>query len=69
MALAAVTRAAQISPYEPVIRVPAAEIAIEAGRLDLARRHILALTLLEPDHERHRRRLAAIDRLIEARLN
>jgi tetratricopeptide (TPR) repeat protein len=64
-ALAAVTRAAQISPYEPSIRVPAAEIAIEAGRLDLARRHILALTLLEPDHERHRARLAAIDRLIE----
>jgi tetratricopeptide (TPR) repeat protein len=63
-ALAAVTRAAEISPYEPAIRVPAAEIAIEAGRLDLARRHIVALTLLEPDHQRHRRRLEAIDRLM-----
>jgi tetratricopeptide (TPR) repeat protein len=68
-ALAAATRAAQISPYEPVIRVPAAEIAIEAGRLDLARRHIVALTLLEPEHDRHRRRLAAIDRLIETQRN
>jgi Flp pilus assembly protein TadD len=64
-ALAKSTRAAQISPYEPSIRVPAAEIAIEAGRLDLARRHIVALTVLEPDHARHRQRLDAIDRMID----
>jgi predicted Zn-dependent protease len=63
-ALEKATRAAQISPYEPSIRVPAAEIAIEAGRLDLARRHIAALTVLEPDHQRHRQRLEAIDRMI-----
>ena len=63
-ALAKATRAAQISPYEPSIRMPAAEIATEAGRLDLARRHIVALTVLEPDHQRHRQRLEAIDRMI-----
>ncbi|MHC4100161.1 MAG: peptidase MA family metallohydrolase [Planctomycetota bacterium] len=63
-ALAMATRAAEINPYEPSIRVPAAEIAIEAGRLDLARNHIVALTMLEPDHLRHHRRLEAIDRMI-----
>jgi tetratricopeptide (TPR) repeat protein len=63
-AMAMATRAVQINPYEPSLRVPAAEIAIEAGRLDLARRHIVALTVLEPDHQRHRRRLDAIDRMI-----
>ena len=66
-ALAKATRAVQISPYEPSLRVPAAEIALEAGRLDLARQHIVALTVLEPDHDRHHRRLQAIDRLISNR--
>ncbi|MHC4142617.1 MAG: hypothetical protein ACYSUF_12360, partial [Planctomycetota bacterium] len=64
LALAKATRAAQINPYEPSIRVPAAEISIETGRLDLARSHIVALTILEPDHQRHHRRLEAIDRMI-----
>jgi predicted Zn-dependent protease len=63
-ALAMATRAVQINPYAPSLRVPAAEIALEAGRLDLARRHIVALTVLEPEHRRHRQRLDAIDRMI-----
>ncbi len=55
----------QISPYDADYREQAAAIAIESGRLDLARTHILAMTLLEPGQVRHRKRLQAIDRLIE----
>ncbi len=63
-ALARATRAVQINPYDPPNRELAAAIAIEAGDLELARMHIMALTLLEPDHAQHRKRLEAIDRLI-----
>ncbi len=59
------TRAVEISPYDADYREQAAALAIEAGRLDLARRHIRAMTLLEPGQTRHRRRLEALDRLIE----
>jgi tetratricopeptide (TPR) repeat protein len=64
-ALSKATRAVQISPYDADYREQAAAIAIESGRLDLARTHILAMTLLEPGQSRHRKRLEAIDRLIE----
>ncbi|UCD74383.1 MAG: tetratricopeptide repeat protein [Phycisphaerales bacterium] len=65
-ALAKITRALQINPYHAAHRELAAAIAIEAGRHDLARRHIFALTLLEPDRPRHRRRLQRIDAIIAA---
>ncbi len=58
-------RAVQISPYDADYREQAAALAIEAGRLVLARTHIRAMTLLEPGQTRHRKRLEAIDRLIE----
>lgn len=60
-ALAKITRAVHIHPYSASIREQAAAIAIQAGDLPLARRHIIALTLLEPDRPQHARRLAAID--------
>ena len=63
-ALHEATRAVQISPYDADYREQAAVIAIESGRLDLARMHILAMTLLEPGQPRHRKRLEAIDRLM-----
>jgi len=63
-ALAKITRAVQIDPYNASNRELAAAIAIEAGRLELARRHVRALTLLEPDRPQHKRRLERIDELI-----
>ena len=66
-ALAKTTRALHINPYHAPNRELAAAIAIEAGRLDVARQHILALTLIEPDRPQHQRRLAAIEQLMEAR--
>jgi tetratricopeptide (TPR) repeat protein len=63
-ALAKITRAVQIAPYDADQRELAAAIAIEAGRLDLARLHVRALTLLEPDRPQHRKRLERIDELL-----
>ncbi len=68
-ALEKATRALQINPYDPDNRELAAAIAVEADRLEAARQHILALTLIEPDQPRHRQRLEAIDRLIAQRSN
>lgn len=63
-ALDKMTRVLQVDPYDAPHRELAASLAIEAGRLDLARRHIFALTLLEPDRPRHRTRLERIDAMI-----
>lgn len=63
-ALAKVTRAVQLDPYRASNRELAAAIAIEAKKLDTARMHIYALTLLEPDRPQHAKRLEAIDRKI-----
>jgi tetratricopeptide (TPR) repeat protein len=63
-ASAAVERAARMNPYDPAVRELAASIAVEAGDLASARRHIAALLLLEPDRPQHRRRLERIDELI-----
>ena len=68
-ALEKATRALQINPYDADNRELAAAIAVEAGGLEVARQHILALTLIEPDRPRHRQRLEAIDRLIAQRSN
>ena len=66
-ALKKVTRALQINAYHAPRRELAAAIAIEAGELEIARRHIEALTLIEPDRPQHHKRLAAIDRMINNR--
>jgi tetratricopeptide (TPR) repeat protein len=53
-------RATQISPYETRVREFAATIALRAGDLDVAERHIRALIALEPAQSVHQRRLEAI---------
>lgn len=63
-ALEKITRAININPYHAPYRETAAAIALEVGDLPLARTHIIALTILEPDRPQHQRRLEAIDRLI-----
>jgi tetratricopeptide (TPR) repeat protein len=64
-ALRKATRAVQINPYHAARRELAASIAIEAGRLDLARQHVEALILIEPDRPQHRRRLEALRSMID----
>jgi tetratricopeptide (TPR) repeat protein len=59
-ALAKAARATRIAPYDPSVREHAAAIAIRAGDLRTAERHIEALVVLEPDRELHRRRLEAL---------
>ena len=66
-ALKKVTRALQINAYHAPRRELAAAIAIEAGQLQIARRHIEALTLIEPDRPQHHNPLEAIDRMIQER--
>jgi Peptidase MA superfamily/Tetratricopeptide repeat len=63
-ALEKVTRAANMDPYDAPIRELAAAIAIEAHRLDLARTHIKALTLIEPDRPQHAKRLKRIEEML-----
>jgi tetratricopeptide (TPR) repeat protein len=63
-ALAQIMRAAHIDPYHAPTRERAAAIAIRLGNLPLARTHIVALTLLEPDRPQHERRLEAIDAML-----
>jgi len=62
-----VDRAVNINPYFAPHRELAAAIAIEAGDLPRAQRHIVALTILEPDRPQHARRLEAIERMIAER--
>ncbi len=64
-AIAKVTRATQISPYDATIREHAATIALRAGNPTLAERHILALTKLEPDKAIHQQRLEAVRKMIK----
>lgn len=59
-------RALGIDPYHAANRELAAALAIETRDVALARRHIEALTLLEPDRPQHRKRLEAIERLLGA---
>jgi tetratricopeptide (TPR) repeat protein len=64
-ALAKATRALHFDPYHAPSRERAAEIAIEAGRLEVAHQHVRALTLIEPQRPRHQQRLAALERLMQ----
>lgn len=63
-ALAKVTRGVNINPYHAGNREFAATIAMEARNYPIARRHIVALTLLEPDRPQHQKRLEAIEKLL-----
>ncbi|RMH25775.1 MAG: hypothetical protein D6693_08360 [Planctomycetota bacterium] len=57
-------RATTIAPFDPALRELAARVALAQRDLPRARRHIAALTRLEPGREVHRRRLERIDDLI-----
>lgn len=59
-AIAKITRATQISPYDGKLREQAATIAMRAGDFKTAENHIWALTMIEPDREIHKKRLEAI---------
>lgn len=62
LALAKAERAASIAPFDATRREQAARMAILAGDLDAAERHLIALTIIEPDRDVHRRRLEALQR-------
>lgn len=62
-ALVHVTKGVRVNGYDAPTRELAAAIAIEAERLDLARMHLEALILLEPDRPIHRERLEALARM------
>lgn len=56
-------RATRIAPFDADSREFAAAMAIKAGALDDAQRHIEALTILEPDRQKHKDRLEALKNL------
>ncbi len=66
-ALAAVEKAARIDGYDPATRELAAAIAIEAGELSVAMRHLKALRVLEPEVDRHVERIDRLQRMIDAK--
>ena len=65
--MAKARRALHFDPYHAPSRELVAAIAIENGDFDLARRHIWALTIIEPDRPQHQRRLEAIDNILQSR--
>lgn len=65
-AMAKAARATQISPYDAKVREFAATVAMVAGDLTAAERHIRALVMLEPERELHKQRLEAVRRKLEA---
>jgi tetratricopeptide (TPR) repeat protein len=58
--LEAMRLAVRCAPYDVSRRERAAALAIEAGRRDLARSHVEAMILLEPDEALHRARLQSL---------
>jgi tetratricopeptide (TPR) repeat protein len=57
-------RAVRMDPYDAALHELAAAIAIEAGELSLARRHVEALNRIEPGQPRHEARLRKLDELL-----
>jgi tetratricopeptide (TPR) repeat protein len=53
-------RATRVSPFDAEAREFAATVALKRGDLKTAERHIVALTLIEPDREIHEKRLEAV---------
>ncbi|HWB19581.1 MAG TPA: hypothetical protein VG711_04715, partial [Phycisphaerales bacterium] len=68
-ALLKIRRAVNINPYSAPNHELAAAIAIEAGKLDVAKQHLEMLTKIEPDRPQHKKRLEAIEKLIAAKAN
>jgi cellulose synthase operon protein C len=66
-ALEKATRAVHINPYNAPNRELAAAIAIEMNDLDTAKQHIVALTLIEPDRPQHKKRLEAVEAILQKR--
>ena len=64
-ASASVEKAVRINGYDPAARELAAAIAIEAGRLDTALRHLHALQRLEPDQPRHAERVKRLQQRMQ----
>jgi len=62
-ALAHATRATRVAPFDAPTREQAARMALLAGDRVLARRHLEALRVLEPDRPIHEERLNALDAL------
>lgn len=60
-ALAKSQRAVNIEPFDAATRELAATIAWRAGEFTLARDHVEALTIIEPDRDIHQQRLDAMD--------
>ncbi len=56
-------RATQVSPYDPAPRELAATVALQRRDFDTARRHLAALTKLEPQRAAHRQRLEALEKM------
>jgi cellulose synthase operon protein C len=63
-ALEKATRAIHINPYHAPSRELAATIALELKQFPVAKQHVGALTLLEPDRPQHAKRLQAIEKLM-----
>jgi cellulose synthase operon protein C len=59
-----VERTVRMDPYDAALRELAAAIAVEMGDLELARRHIVALTKLEPNQPQHEARLKKLEELL-----
>jgi tetratricopeptide (TPR) repeat protein len=59
-AFAKAERASGIAPFDANQREQAARMALLAGDRAAAERHLVALTIIEPDREIHRRRLGAL---------
>lgn len=54
-------RAVGVEPFDAPMRELAAMVAWRAGELHVARSHVHALTIIEPDRDIHRQRLEAMD--------
>ncbi len=66
-ATAKAERATQVSPFDPAPRELAATIAIKRGDFETAKRHLTALTKLEPERAVHKQRLEALEKLKSGR--
>jgi tetratricopeptide (TPR) repeat protein len=56
-------RASRIAPFDANEREYAARVALAIGDLETAERHIVALTIIEPDRPQHAKRLEAVRKM------
>jgi len=64
-AMRSAEKATRIDGYDPTTRELAAAIAIEAGELSTAMRHLEALQRLEPGQARHAQRIERLRSLMD----